>query len=80
MDLYCLGQPQRVSTTVITKKTRNKLTVIQTTLYKSISGNIKRTIMADPILELAGLGLFCYSRFINHICKLDCKVVWVNYN
>ena len=39
-------------------------------LYIYFSDNIKRTIKEDPILELAGLGLFCYYCSINHICKI----------
>ena len=46
--------------------------VIHTTIY--ISGNIKRTIKADHILELSGLAILLLS-FFNHICKINCKVV-----
>ena len=43
--------------------------------FANISGNFKCSKKADHILEMAGLGLFCDYRFINHILKLDCKVV-----
>ena len=31
---------------------------------------ILKTIKEDAILELVGLGLFCYYRSINHICTI----------
>ena len=39
-------------------------------LYIYISGYLKRTIKADHILDLEGLGFFCYYSFINPICKI----------
>ncbi len=47
--------------------------------YKYISGNIKRTKKCDHILELAGLGLFCYYCFIDNICKIRLLSLLINY-
>ena len=39
-------------------------------IYIYISVNFKCSKIADHILEMAGLGLFCSYRFINYICKI----------
>ena len=62
----------------MTRKTRNLLTINQKTLIYIFS-NFKRTIKADHILELAGIGLFCYYRFINRICKIRLRGRLTNY-
>jgi len=45
------------------------LTVIQAAL-RIYLGNFKCSTEADHILEMAGIGLSCVYRFINHICKI----------
>ena len=47
--------------------------------YIYISGNFKRTIKADHILEYAEHELFCNNRFINHICKIKLLGHLINY-
>jgi len=44
-------------------------------LSKYVSYNFKRTINADHVLKLPGLGLFCYYRFIYHISKIIFEIL-----
>ena len=44
------------------RRVQRRYNLSETTLHIHISGNFKGTIMADHILELAGIGMFCYYK------------------
>ena len=69
---YNLSHWPMENLTVKTRKTRNWFIGNQTTWHIYISGNFKRTIKADHILELTGLGLFVIIDSSIIFVRFDC--------